>query len=250
MNNIVTLGRGPVAATVLAVLLGACGGPGIQPTSSPEPTATPLATAEPTSEPPPGGLAPGPFIYSGGAEGAPVITVTIPAAGWYGDGRGILIKNDNGDPPDGAGLIGPFDRALLVPADPCQWGDTMPDTPATTVDEVMAALQNQSSRNASEPVDITVDGFSGKSITLHVPEDLAYSDGFPACDLEMFCTLGTGDAEDPCSRNAQGPGQMEEAWVLDVDGTVVGIVGMYFAGTPAEHVGEVRAILGSMTFGE
>ncbi len=41
MNNIVTVGRGTVAAAVLAVLLGACGGPGSQPTSSPEPTATP-----------------------------------------------------------------------------------------------------------------------------------------------------------------------------------------------------------------
>ena len=51
MNRIVTVGRGPVAAAVLAVLLGACGGPDIQPTSSPEPTATPEATAEPTLSP-------------------------------------------------------------------------------------------------------------------------------------------------------------------------------------------------------
>jgi hypothetical protein len=48
MINIVSVGRGPVAAAVLAVLLGACGGPGSQPTSSPQPTATPEATAEPT----------------------------------------------------------------------------------------------------------------------------------------------------------------------------------------------------------
>lgn len=48
MNKIVTVGRGPVAAAVLAVLLGACGGPGSKPTSSPEPAATPEATAEPT----------------------------------------------------------------------------------------------------------------------------------------------------------------------------------------------------------
>jgi hypothetical protein len=56
MNLLVTVGRGPVAATILAVLLGACGGLGSQPTSSPEPTATPEATAEatpsPTSAPP------------------------------------------------------------------------------------------------------------------------------------------------------------------------------------------------------
>jgi hypothetical protein len=41
MRTIVTIGRGPVAAAVLAVLLGACSGPGSQPTSSAEPTATP-----------------------------------------------------------------------------------------------------------------------------------------------------------------------------------------------------------------
>jgi hypothetical protein len=56
MNLLVTVGRGPFAAAVLAVLLGACGGLGSQPTSSPEPTATPEATAEatpsPTSAPP------------------------------------------------------------------------------------------------------------------------------------------------------------------------------------------------------
>ncbi|MEP6664951.1 MAG: hypothetical protein ABJA81_00770 [Nocardioidaceae bacterium] len=56
MNLLVTVGRGPFAAAVLAVLLGACGGLGSQPTSSPEPTARPETTAEatpsPTSAPP------------------------------------------------------------------------------------------------------------------------------------------------------------------------------------------------------
>ena len=48
MNTTVTIGRRPAAAAIIAVLLGACSGPGSQPTSSPEPTATPEATAEPT----------------------------------------------------------------------------------------------------------------------------------------------------------------------------------------------------------
>jgi len=51
MNRIVTVGRRTVAATVVAVLLGACGGPGVQPTSSPESSAASEATAEPTSSP-------------------------------------------------------------------------------------------------------------------------------------------------------------------------------------------------------
>jgi len=53
MNTIVTIGRGPVAAAVLAVLLGACVGAGSQPTSSPEPTATPEASTRPTLAPSP-----------------------------------------------------------------------------------------------------------------------------------------------------------------------------------------------------
>jgi hypothetical protein len=51
MNTIVTINRGPLAAAILAVLLGACTGLGSQPTSSSEPTATPEATAEPTPSP-------------------------------------------------------------------------------------------------------------------------------------------------------------------------------------------------------
>jgi hypothetical protein len=46
MSTGVTINRGPLAAAILAILLGWCAGPGGQPTSSPEPTATPEATAE------------------------------------------------------------------------------------------------------------------------------------------------------------------------------------------------------------
>jgi hypothetical protein len=53
MNTIVTISRGPLAAAILAVLLGACAGPSIQPTPSPEPTATPEVTDEPTLSAPP-----------------------------------------------------------------------------------------------------------------------------------------------------------------------------------------------------
>ncbi len=76
-----------------------------------------------------------------------------------------------------------FDEGdLYVYGDPCQWSSTTPDPPATTVDELVAALSAQASRDASEPVDITVDGYAGKSITLHVPDDAVFSD----CDEGYF----------------------------------------------------------------
>ena len=64
----------------------------------------------------------------------------------------------------------------------------MPDTPSATVDEVVAALAAQAPGTASAPVDITVDGHAGKSITLQVPADIPYSAGtFSTCNGEMYC---------------------------------------------------------------
>ena len=125
----------------------------------------------------------------------------------------------------------------------------MPETTATTVDEIVAALASQATRNASEPVDITLNGHAGKSITLHVPDDAAHTPGgFTDCDQGQFCTFGRAPTD--CQMwNAQGPGAIDELWIVDVDGEIFLLTGAYYAQTPAEHVDELRAILGSTTFG-
>lgn len=174
----------------------------------------------------------------------PQITVTIPAPGWDGDG-GVLIKSGNVDPPGGAGMIGPWYGPLSVYGDPCRWSTTTPKTPATTVDEMVAALTAQKSRGASAPVDITVDGYSGKSITLHVPDDAVFGD----CDGDKFgswdVVAGPDDGPD---RWHQGPGQIDELVILDVGGKLMTFDASYYKGTPAAHLAELRAILDSMTF--
>ena len=153
-------------------------------------------------------------------------------------------------------MLGPWTvvQASYIPGDPCKWRSTMPDTPATTVDAIVAALASQASRDASEPVDITLDGHAGTSITLHVPDDAAHANGeFTDCDQEaggshVFCTFGT--PTDCFMWNAQGPGAIDELWIVDVDGRILIMDGAYYAQTPAEHVDELQAILGSMSFGE
>ena len=50
--------------------------------------------------------------------------------------------------------------------DPCQWSTTIPETPATTPDEIAAAFAAQASTDATAPVDVTVGGFAGKAVTL------------------------------------------------------------------------------------
>ena len=177
------------------------------------------------------------------------ITVTIAAPGWSAIDESFPAKNGNISPPDGAFLFGPWDGFdFYIPADPCQWRSTWPDAPATTLDEIVAALASQASRDASEPVDVTVDGHPGKSITLHVPDDVGFSGGEFGCDEGKFCTFG--DATDCQMWHVQAPGAIDELWIVDLDGEIVAVTGAYYPETPAEDVDELRAILGSMTFGE
>ena len=153
-----------------------------------------------------------------------------------------MAKNENVDPPGGAGMI-TFTGELYAFGDPCKWSKTTPKAPARTVDELVAALTAQASRDASAPIGITVGGHSGKSITLHVPKDAIFSQ----CDQGKFASWSDSGEPGP-SRYHQGPGQIDELWILDVDGVVTVIDTAYYAATPVEHVEEMRAIVRSTTF--
>ena len=230
------------------------GGPGPA-ELTPAPTSEPTPSPEPSSTPE-GSLPKGTFVLSDGEfddgmRNVPT-TVIIPATGWYGrPGNGILgnVPEEQDFAPEDAWMIGPYVGDIYVPADPCQWSTTMPDTPATTVDEVVAALQGQASRDASEPVDITVDGHAGKSITLHVPDDADFRecDRNPVSSGAEFCTL-TQDDPATCHRYHQFPGQIDELWIVDVNGEVAVIDATWGDATPAKALTELRAILDSMTF--
>jgi hypothetical protein len=247
-NNIVRVGLAAAAVVVIAIiainLLPGSPQPGGAPTPSPsvEPSAAESLT--------PAGLPEGPhLLHDGLSQGTVAMTVTIPAPGWYGEpSGGILTKNENADPPDGAGMIvWAGVENLYVYGDPCAWSTTRPDSPATTVDEAMAALAAQASRDASAPVDITLDGYTGKAITLHTPDDA----NFAECDEGLF-GMFADDVEsgpDSVERYSQGPGQIDEVWILDVDGQLVVIDWTYYAETPQASVDEERAIVESTTFG-
>ena len=175
----------------------------------------------------------------------PFLSIAAPL--WYGEPNGgFLCWGDPGDtcagPPDGAGLIAINDREYYVYGDPCRWSTTRPDTPATTASELVEALANQASRDASAPEDITVNGYTGKKIILHIVDDVDIS----ACDegsFALFAVLGEERA-----RFSQGPGLTEEVWAVDVDGLSVVLVGLYYADTPQNAVDELSAILASATF--
>jgi hypothetical protein len=246
------------AVVAVAVLIGfnfigssTIGGPGVDSsTPTPEPTATPNPTRSPTPE----GLLPeGQHVLTDGeaVDGVPTlpITVTIPAPDWYGDiGGAILTKNSTADAPAGAGMI-VFFGDLYVYGDPCEWATTRPDTPATTVDEAVAALTAQALRDATEPVDVTVDGYAGKSITLHVPNTWPTgAEAFADCDSGRFGSWGLPGADVTPMRYHQDPGQIDKLWIVDVDGELTVIDITYYEGTPQSVIDELEAIVDSITF--
>lgn len=253
MNRFITFGLGAAAVIVIGLLLGSqllgqtnTGNPG---GVSPTPEAT--ATVEPT--PQPEGLLPeGPHVILSGAVDdsqvdIPRLTVTIPAPGWYGElGGGILLKNESADPPDGAGMIVFSQEEYIVYGDACHWTSSVPETPVTTVEELVDALSSQASREASEPIDVNLGGYAGKSITLRVPDDLDVSE----CDSGHAGSWDCGGIGfDPCGYST-GSTEIETVHVLDVDGVLVAWVTVHHPGTPIDVVAELEAIVQSATFGE
>lgn len=256
LNKLVPIGLG--AAAVIAVLFlgsrfigppaSSVGGPPAEPSPTPEPSdVAPSAT-------PDAFLSVGPFtIVDEGAPNSPLrITVTIPSSGWtsFPDFGGIG-KGDAADPPEAAMLAWswPAGTGFTVYGDPCHWESTTPDSSATTVDEIATALSAQPSRDASDPVDVTVGGYTGKHITLHVPNDAqSRAEAFADCDQNTFASYGEAGRSEP-SRFHQGPGQVDEFWILDVDGAIVVIDAMYRLDTSTALIEEMRSIAESATFG-
>lgn len=259
MNKFVAIGLG--AAAVVAVLLI---GSNLLGSSSPAPGSEvpeSVAPSQAPSEPAPSawvGLAEGPFVVTG-ADDPVQVTVNIASSGWTSLPEfDALSKNDDGlDAPEtvGGALLAwawPAGTGFNVYGDPCHWSTTIPETPATTPDEIAAAFAAQALSDATAPVDITVGGFTGKAITLHVPMSFdmpgaTREEKFGDCDNDVFAFYGiegeTGDA-----RNAQGAGQIDELWILDVDGSIVILDAVYGPAVPADLVEELRTLAESATF--
>src|SRR3990170_5663929 len=151
MNRIVTIGLG--AAAVIGVLLVGpylfgppTGRIGSQATPPPEPTATPAPSKAARPVPPaaPHELPEGSLLLWDGAPDGVSITVNISGDGWWGSpGQGWFTKGN--DPKSrNAGMIvyGSVEEYYVYGA-PCHWETTKPEIPAATVEEMVAALQDQ-----------------------------------------------------------------------------------------------------------
>ncbi len=264
MNDMLKIASGVAAVAVVAViginLLPGGSGPGaaVGSPSAAAPSASAAPTTKPTAE---AGLPAGPFVVTGTDE--PVqVTLDIASSGWFHVPEyNLLATNDDGlDPPEsiGAGLLAwgyAPGTGFHVYGDPCRWETTIPKTAATTPDEIAAAFASQVLSDPTAPADVTVGGYAGKKVTLHVP--MSYEvpgatrdEKFGDCDQDKFARWGIAEDGIPTAvhRNAQGPGQIDELWILDVNGAIVILDAAYGPATPAEVVDELRALAESATF--
>jgi hypothetical protein len=262
MNNtlkVAMAGTGAVVVAVLAIGLyfsqpggvGPSGPPTPYPGVTPDPTTPEPVEAGPEPSPLPaqGTLEPGTYL----AGSFPLrVALTVPQ-GYEAFGGWAVLKH--ADDPLGILAVGVWEPGDVsrVYADPCNWSAGQLVDPGPTADDFVAAISEQPGRNPSAPVDVTLAGwegipeagFHGKRIQLSVPADQAYelpgAGGnviFPDCDGNEFRSWP--------GRFHQGPGQIDDLWILDVDGFRVVISASYWPDTPANEVAELVRIIESI----
>jgi hypothetical protein len=216
------------AAVVLAAVIGiglfgrSVGGP--PPSPTPSPTPAPLR----------GGQVLEAGTYRVTVLGTGDATITVPA-GWLAYDN--FSVNNNGASPTLTAVIfwTPDSDFQRVYADPCHWQAGYVDPPVgPSVDDLATALANQPLRGDSVPIEVSVGGYQGKMVELSVPSDQNFAD----CDAGEFRSWS--------GRYHQGPGQIDQIYILDVGGQRLVIDTFFMPGTSDADRAERQAIMDSI----
>ena len=179
-----------------------------------------------------------------GAFDNPGYTVEIPATGWEHDASFTLKETG---PSVGFSV---WDVGS-VPGDPCHPLTTMRE-PGPTVEDLAQALVAQASRNASTPTPVTVDGHHGLYLEWSVPADAVVTGDadFKGCDVQgnghtdFISWRGDGGG----TRYQQAAGQIDQLWILDVDGHRLVVDASWSPGASQAARDELADIVASLEF--
>jgi len=171
------------------------------------------------------------------------ITLTVPA-GWEGWAFGVIPTPEGPGPPTGRGVG--FWIVDNIYADPCRWDRGLLDPPPEpSADALAAAIKAQWGRYATLPTTGELNGSTAIEMDLTVPPDVRFSD----CAQEQrkgrgyylyWPQRGSG------GRYAQGPGQLEHLWILELDGARLVVDASYFPATSAADRDELWDIAQSV----
>lgn len=188
-----------------------------------------------------GALEPGRYVFTSsdpGLDASHRITIEVPD-GYVGFEEVAATKaGTNQD----AGVI---TLAISgVYADPCHWKGTLLDGSAVSSnDDAVAALANQKGLRVSTPTGVTVDGFAGTYMERRVPAQISDCDGAQTLEQQpvykVYRSPGFGD-------RLLRPGQLQQLWILDVDGVPLVIDASIQTGTSADVRAELLQMVESI----
>lgn len=218
---------------VVALLALAVGGAvfiGSRPDATPTPTATPAASLLSSAD--------GAFVPAGTYRVMSSVPVRLTVPDGWGNvfsGLGVIKHSGERDEYEASVVFWRLSQVTEIYAHPCRWHDNFIDPPVeVTPSGITAALAEQPLRGDGEPQDITISGYSGKMVELSIPRDLDFS----TCD--------ENEPQSWLGRSHQGPGQVDEIYVVDVNGLVLVIDASYMPDTPASVRAELDAIVDSI----
>lgn len=233
------------------------GGPG--PTPSPPPSSTPTPVTSPASSPAvlypsnEGPLVAGTYVSTPFTPGHPAgacmdppqpgcsdsagdsirVTFTVPD-GWAGILGAVWLAAEGSSAPSGATMG--FGRGGWLYGDPCLTPERIaanvtPDVPVgPSVDDFANALADHPLLDATDPVAVTLGGYSGKYVDLQLPSDLT------GCEYRLW---------EP-GIYAQGPNHRWHLWILDVDGVRLVVQTTDYAQTSPQRRAELQAMVDSI----
>jgi hypothetical protein len=172
------------------------------------------------------------------------VDFSVPAAGWLG-WTGTFKDVEQGGVLRERLTISIVEVTNLT-QDAC--ANQGPRNPAVgpTVDDLAEALTEQPPFEvASPPRDVSAHGYRGKHLTLRVPDDMLADEGiFAACGVALRNWMA------PVLTSAffgyRGPGDTEEYWILDVEGTRLVIAVLTTADASPQLIAEGQQVLDSL----
>ncbi len=150
-------------------------------------------------------------LAAGGAEYPPML-ITVPSD-WNSSNGSMLNRAWPRERTVGV----QFWAVDQVYGHACQWRGTLL-RPGPTVEDLTQALVDRPLRNATPPIDVTLDGYVGQYLEWSVPADIDFSDCDSDGGVHLFESW-TGPASGWATNRYQlGPGQVDRLWILDING--------------------------------
>lgn len=183
------------------------------------------------------GVTDDPIACPKGVQAPPPIPleVTVPDGWEHLPGFPVIRTLAEATGEEGVLVLGWTSNTVGINSDPCSSeSHELPDVKVgPSVDDFVDAVGSEKRLNATAPVDAKVGGASGQYFTLKGPADLSKCFEWRPWDPGFY---------------AQGPSNIWEVWVLDVDGHRVLIVTNYFPGTSTRTVAALRRMVESIRF--